>query len=96
MRATFSPIGQPQAGGPIRGTFYPDAAKAGHSVPSAVPRILTVLAGVAFMRMLATMARHHGSHGGGRERRMERLARLHRDLHAREDGATKATEGATA
>jgi hypothetical protein len=96
MRATFSQLGPAQAGAPIKGTFFPDAATANPSVPAILPRVLAVLAGVVFMRTLARVARHHGGHGTGRERRMERLAQLHRDLHAREDSAAKDSQGVAA
>lgn len=96
MRATFNQVGPVLAGAPIKGTFYPDAAGGGPSPAAVLPRVLAVIVGVAFMRTLAKVARHHGGHGPGRERRMERLAQLHRELHAREDGAAKGSEGVTA
>jgi hypothetical protein len=93
MRATVSQFGPAQAGQPIRGTFLPDAASGGPTVPSVLPRFLAVLAGVVFMRALARVARHHGGHSTGRERRMERLAQLHRDLHERDEGAAQPVDG---
>jgi hypothetical protein len=93
MRATVSQFGPAQAAEPIRGTFVPDAAGGRPTVPTVLPRVLAVMAGVVFMRALARMARHHGGHASGRERRMERLVRLHRDLHQREDGAAQGAEG---
>ena len=93
MRATVSQFGPAQAGEPIRGTFVPDAAGGRPTVPTVLPRVLAVMAGVVFMRALARVARHHGGHASGRERRMERLAQLHRDLHQREDPTVQRAEG---
>lgn len=96
MRATVSQFVPAQTGGPVRGTFLPDASGSGPGVHSVLPRVLAVVAGVVFMRTLARVARHHGGHGTRRERRMERLAQLHRDLHARDDGTAKSAEGVAA
>lgn len=93
MRATVSQFGPPQPGESIRGTFVPDAASGRPQVPSMLPRVLAVLVGVVFMRAVARVARHHGGHPSGLERRMERLAQLHRDLHQREDAAGQRVDG---
>jgi hypothetical protein len=96
MRATFNQV-NPAAGGPMRGTFYPDAGSR-HGPESAVPRILAVVAAITLMRALARVARHHGAGAGGRmSGRMERLAELHRRLHADDERASAAhDEGVTA
>jgi uncharacterized membrane protein YccC len=94
MRATFSNHGSAHSGAPIKGTFLPDAASGSPQVPSVLPRVLAVLAAVVFMRALSRMARHHGGHGHGsrRERRMEHLAQLHRDLHERHDHSAMSSD----
>ena len=58
--------------------------------------MLAIVAAMAFVRMLAKVVRHHGGAGGGRPGRMERLAQLHRDLHAHDDAASAASEGVKA
>jgi hypothetical protein len=97
MRATFNHHGSAHSGAPIKGTFLPDAASGSPQVPSVLPRVLAVLAAVVFMRALSRVARHHGGHGGhghgsGRERRMEHLAQLHRDLHERHDHSAMSSD----
>jgi hypothetical protein len=96
MRATFNHHGSSHSGAPIKGTFLPDAASGSPQVPSVLPRVLAVLAAVVFMRALSRVARHHGGHGPRRERRMEYLAQLHRDLHARHDHSAMGADEVTA
>lgn len=89
MRATLTPRMPAAPGGPIQGTFYPDAVGAG-SGGAMLPRILAILGAIVFVRMLVA-GRHRqeagkaaGGPGGGRRR--EALARLHRELHAHDEG----------
>jgi hypothetical protein len=94
MRATFNQV-HPTAGGPIAGTFYPDAG-APRGAHSALPRILAILAAVTLMRVLGKVARHHGASASARSGRMARLAELHRRLHAEDERAGASGEGVTA
>jgi hypothetical protein len=95
MRATFNQV-NPTAGGPIAGTFYPDAGPP-HGAYSVIPRIVAVVAALMFLRVLGKVARHHGpGTGPGSSGRMARLAELHRRLHAEDERPAASGEGVTA
>jgi hypothetical protein len=53
-----------------------------------IGRVVPVLLAVLALRAIAHVSRHHGGHRG---RRMDRIAELHRELHARDAAADEVT-----
>lgn len=91
MRAALTDRTPAAPGGPIRGVFFPDAARSAKPGGPMLPKLLAILAAVFLVRALVA-GRHDQAPGepvagGRRSRRREALARLHRELHATEDGA---------
>lgn len=84
MRASFK-------GGPIQGAFYPESGVGERSIGDVLPKILGVLALIALLRMVVFGGRH-GVGRSMRERRREKLAELHRELHRADDAAAKGGE----
>ena len=66
-------------GGPIQGTFYPSAMAGPGSGSAVLPKLLAVVAALALVRFV--LHAKHGD-GGGRNRRREAIAQIHRELHA--------------
>lgn len=100
MHATMGQHSQTGAGGPIRGTFYPnEGPHGGAGVASVLPKILAFVAVIAVLRTVARAAGRAGPGGSSRwSRRREAMAEFHRELHAQEEagkGSASAAEGAT-
>lgn len=74
--------------GPISGTFIPEIASRHAGAAGALPKILAVLAVMAFVRMLIAKSHRHGA-GSMHDRRRAMIAELHRELHAADDTAGK-------
>ena len=83
MRASFK-------GGPIQGAFYPEGGAGERSIGDVLPKILGVVALIALLRMVVFGGRP-GMGRSMRERRREKLAELHRELH-RADEPVKSGE----
>jgi hypothetical protein len=82
MHATMRAPGSGQSGRGIRGTFYP-AESDGRSVGAAIPKVIAVLVAMAVVRNLVG-AKRHGGEGSRWDRRRDAIAKMHRDLHARD------------
>ena len=92
MQAMMRHYGPPEAGRPVRGTFYPSELSGGAGVSSALPKILAVLVGVIALRTIARAAgRAHGAQSRW-SRRREAIAELHRELHAQDAGGQPAAD----
>jgi hypothetical protein len=75
----------PTAAAPIKGTFYPDAGpRHGQVTGSFLPRIFGLLVAMALVRTVLGVARRHGG-APGRGGRREAIAKLHRELHERDE-----------
>ena len=89
MHATFRQHQPGEAGGPIKGTFYPSQSRHGGS---ALPKLLAILVAMAVIRnVVATVKRNHGG-GSHWSRRREAIADLHRELHAADATAQSGTD----
>ena len=86
MHARFESPGT--SAGPIQGTFYPSAAAPGGNGAPLLARLVPVLLGVLALRAIARASRHHRV--GHPARKMKMIARVHRELHAREAAAEAA------
>lgn len=100
MHATMG-HSQRDAGGPVRGTFYPsEGPRGGAGAASALSKILAFVAVIAVLRTIARAAGRAGHGGSSRwSRRREAIAQFHRELHSQEEagkGSTPAGEGAKA
>ena len=71
----------PRGRGYARGYYEPYPTQGGSS---ALPKVIGVIVAVGLIRMLAS---HRRGHDGGtwRERRLEMIADMHRELHRQED-----------
>lgn len=72
--------------GPRDGTSHPVTADRDRR--SAIGRLVPVLVALLAVRAIARVSRHHGGH---RSRPLDRIAELHRQLHAREAAAGEVT-----
>ncbi len=99
MRTTQSAHRVAAAATPIRGVFYPDPTGGPRATAAMLPRLLAIGAAVLLVRAFVAGRHGHGADGiaGGPRfsRRREALARLHRELHATEEGS-RADEEVTA
>ncbi len=90
MHGTFRQDQPGEAGGPIKGTFYPSQSR--HGGGSALPKLLAILVAMAVIRnVVATVKRNHGG-GSHWSRRREAIADLHRELHAGDATAQSADD----
>ena len=74
-----------------RGYYEPYAGQGGGSV---LPKVIGVIVAVGLIRMLVSHKRGHDG-GSWRERRLEMIADVHRELHRQEDLKTDASAPAT-
>ena len=101
MHATMRQHSQSSPGGAIRGTFYPsEGPRAGGGAASVLPKILAFVAFIAVLRTVARVAGRAGHGSSSRwSRRREAIAEFHRELHAQEEagrGSAPAGEAAKA